>query len=60
MKSVGFLALEALPIRRIQSSRLTRERSMRYLSKLEQAKWSWLSEDLVNVSQGRTGQDRAG
>ena len=25
-----------------------------------QAEWSWLSEDAANVSQGRTGQDRAG
>ena len=51
---------EAWLIRRIRSSRLTRQRALWYLSSLGQAQWNWLSEDSANVSQGRTGQDRAG
>ena len=49
---------EAWLIRRIRSSRLTRQRALWYLSSLGQAEWNWL--DSANVSQGRTGQDRAG
>ena len=60
MKRVGFLTLEAWLIRRIRSSRLTRQRALWYLSRLGQAEWSWSSEGPANVSQGRTGQDRAG
>ena len=60
MKRVCFLTLEAWLIRRIRSSCLTRQRSLWYLSRQRQAEWSWLSEDSVNVWQGRTGQDRAG
>ena len=49
---------EAWLICRIRSSRLTRQRALWYLSSLGQAEWNWL--DSANVSQGRTGQDRAG
>ena len=59
MKRVGFLRLEAWLIRRIRSSRLTRQSVLWHLSRLGQAKCSWLSEDSANVSQGRTGQDKA-
>ena len=60
MKRVGFFTLQAWLIRRIGSSCLTRQRALWYLSRLGQAEWSWLSEDSANISQGRTGQDRAG
>ena len=33
--------------------------ALRCLSRLGEAEWSCFSEDSANVSQGRTGQDRA-
>ena len=60
MKRIGFLTIEAWWIRRIRSSRLTRQRALWYLSRVGQAEWSWLSEDSANVWQGRTGQNMEG